>query len=40
MSEQIFNADLVVTATAYATHPDGAVVPPPLPAESADPEKE
>lgn len=40
MSDQIFNADLVVTANAYAIHPDGAEVPPPIPAEPADPEKE
>ncbi len=24
---QTFRADLVITATAYATHPEGAVVP-------------
>jgi hypothetical protein len=27
----LFSADLVVTATAYATHPEGADVPPPFP---------
>lgn len=40
MSEQIFTAELVVTATAHAIHPDGAEVPEPVPAESADPDKE
>lgn len=27
-AEPMFHAALVVTATAYATHPEGAVVPP------------
>lgn len=37
---EMFHADLVIEATAYAIHPDGAEVPPPIPAEQAAPEQE